>query len=64
MPMMWLASGLLVHWILGLPFWEAMLVGAAITPTDPIVSTAMVTGVVAEKNLPDRIQQNWVPMMG
>nr|WP_228035135.1 cation:proton antiporter [Oculatella sp. LEGE 06141] len=56
MPMMWVASGLLVYWILGLPFWEAMLVGAAITPTDPIVSTAIVTGVVAEENLPDRIR--------
>jgi len=56
MPMMWVASGLLVYWILGLPFWEAMLVGAAITPTDPIVSTAIVTGVVAEENLPERIR--------
>lgn len=54
MPIMWVASGLLVHWILGLPFWEAMLVGATITPTDPIVSTAIVTGVVAKDNLPDR----------
>lgn len=56
MPLMWIASGLLVYWILGLPFWEAMLVGAAITPTDPIVSNSIVTGVVAEENLPDRIQ--------
>ncbi len=56
MPMMWVISGLLVYWILKIPFWEAMLVGAAITPTDPIVSTSIVTGVVAEDNLPARLR--------
>jgi hypothetical protein len=56
MPLMWIASGLLVYWILRIPFWEAMLVGAAITPTDPIVSNSIVTGVVAEDNLPHRIR--------
>lgn len=56
MPLMWIASGLLVYWILRIPFWEAMLVGAAITPTDPIVSNSIVTGVVAEENLPDRVR--------
>jgi NhaP-type Na+/H+ or K+/H+ antiporter len=56
MPLMWLSSGLLVYLILDLPFWEAMLVGAAITPTDPIVATSIVTGVVAEDNLPGRLR--------
>lgn len=56
MPMMWIASGLLVYRILNLPFWEAMMIGAAITPTDPIVSTSIVTGVVAEQNLPGRLR--------
>ncbi len=56
MPLMWVVSGLLVYWILKVPFWEAMLVGAAITPTDPIVSTSIVTGVVAEDYLPKRIR--------
>lgn len=56
MPIMWVVSGLLVYWILKIPFWEAMLVGAAITPTDPIVSTSIVTGVVAEDDLPKRIR--------
>ncbi|MGQ4647871.1 cation:proton antiporter domain-containing protein [Lyngbya aestuarii] len=56
MPLMWVASGLLVYWILKIPFWEAMLVGGAITPTDPIVSTSIVTGVVAEDNLPRRLR--------
>lgn len=56
MPLMWLTSGLLIYAILGLPFWEAMLVGAVITPTDPIVSTSIVTGVVAHQNLPGRLR--------
>ena len=56
MPIMWVVSGLLVYWILNLPFWEAMVIGAAITPTDPIVATSIVTGVVAEENLPERLR--------
>jgi len=56
MPLMWLVSGLLVYLILGLPFWVAMLVGAVITPTDPVVSTSVVTGKVAEQYLPERIR--------
>lgn len=56
MPLMWLVSGLLVYWILGLPFWVAMLVGAVLTPNDPVVSTAVVTGKVAERYLPERVR--------
>ena len=56
MPMMWAIGGLLIYWILNLPFWSAMVIGAAITPTDPIVSTSIVTGVVAEENLPERLR--------
>lgn len=56
MPLMWLTSGLLIYVIVGLPWWQAMLIGAAITPTDPIVSTSIATGKVAEANLPDRLR--------
>ncbi len=56
MPFMWLASGILVYLILGLPFLAALLVGAVITPTDPVVSSTIVTGQVAEKNLPARLR--------
>ena len=57
MPLMWLSSGLLVYLLLGLPFWIAMLVGAVVTPTDPIIATSIVTGVVAKDNLPERLRQ-------
>lgn len=56
MVLMWLVSGLLVFVLLGLPFWVAMLVGAVITPTDPVVASSVVTGGVAERNLPARLR--------
>lgn len=56
MVLMWLTSGLLVYLILGLPFWVAMLVGAVVTPTDPVVASTIVTGDLAEKSLPARIR--------
>jgi sodium/hydrogen antiporter len=56
MPLMWAISTLLLHWILGLPFWLAALIGAAITPTDPISASPVVTGEVAEQNIPARVR--------
>jgi NhaP-type Na+/H+ or K+/H+ antiporter len=56
MPLMWLTSGLLVYLILGLPLLVALLVGAVVTPTDPVISSTIVTGELAEKNLPDRVR--------
>ncbi|MEQ9236069.1 cation:proton antiporter domain-containing protein [Coleofasciculus sp. E2-BRE-01] len=56
MPLMWLSSGLLVWWVLGLPFGVAMVIGAVVTPTDPVVSTDIVTGVIAEENIPGRLR--------
>lgn len=56
MPFMWLSSGLLAYLVLGLPFWVAMLVGAVVTPTDPVVASSIVQGKVAEENLPVRIR--------
>jgi sodium/hydrogen antiporter len=53
---MWLAASLLAMWILGLPFWMAALLGAVVTPTDPVIASAIVTGPFAEKNLPDALR--------
>jgi NhaP-type Na+/H+ or K+/H+ antiporter len=58
-----LGPGMLVMWgvgaglaglILGLPFWLALLVGAVVTPTDPVVASSIVTGPLAEDRLSDR----------
>jgi NhaP-type Na+/H+ or K+/H+ antiporter len=56
MTFMWLASGLVVWLVLGLPFWLAMLVGAVVTPTDPVLSSTIVTGNMAEEKLPARLR--------
>ncbi|MDQ4000049.1 MAG: cation:proton antiporter, partial [Actinomycetota bacterium] len=56
MPLMWLSGGLLAYLILGLSFPGAMLVGAVVTPTDPVVASSIVTGEVAERNLPERLR--------
>ena len=49
-------SGLLVYVLLGVPFWIAMLVGAILTPTDPVLASTIVQGETAEQNIPDRLK--------
>jgi sodium/hydrogen antiporter len=56
MPIMWAISTVLVYLILGLPFWMAAVIGAIITPTDPVAATPIVTGTLAEKNVPERLR--------
>ncbi|MBJ6125663.1 cation:proton antiporter [Microvirga splendida] len=56
MLLMWAISTVLVYLILGLPFWLAALIGAIVTPTDPVASSPIVTGSVAEENIPDRLR--------
>ena len=56
MLMMWAISAALVFFVLGLPFWLALLIGAIITPTDPVAASPVVTGDVAERNIPERVR--------
>ena len=56
MVVMWAISTLLVYLILDLPFWLAALIGAIVTPTDPIAASPIVTGSVAEQNIPERLR--------
>jgi NhaP-type Na+/H+ or K+/H+ antiporter len=56
MPLMWLAAGLAIHLVLGLPLLVALLVGAIVTPTDPVVATSVVTGPLARARVPPRIR--------
>jgi sodium/hydrogen antiporter len=56
MLLMWAVSTAAVYAILGLPFWMAALIGAIVTPTDPIACAPIVTGPVAEQNLPERLR--------
>jgi NhaP-type Na+/H+ or K+/H+ antiporter len=56
MPVMWIASGLAVWFVLGLPFWVAMLVGAVVTSTDPVAASSIVTGGIAKRNIAGRVR--------
>ena len=56
MPLMWAASTAVVYAALGVDLWLAALIGAIITATDPIAAAPVVTGPVAEENLPDRVR--------
>lgn len=56
MVLMWLASGLITYWLLPVPFWVAMLIGAVVTPTDPVLASSIVVGGTAEQYIPERIR--------
>ena len=49
---MWLLTSLGAWLVLDLPLWVALLLGAILTPTDPVVASSLVTGRLAEANLP------------
>lgn len=53
---MWVISALLAHLLLGLPFWLAVLLGAVVTPTDPVLAGSILTGDLAEKTIPERLR--------
>ncbi|WP_026552824.1 cation:proton antiporter [Arthrobacter sp. H20] len=55
--MLIVATGVL-WWGLGLPFLVALLLGAILTPTDPVVTTPIVTGVLAEQRVSERVRHN------
>lgn len=52
MVLMWLVSGALCWLFLGGGIWMAMLIGACLTPTDPILASSIVSGGFARQNLP------------
>jgi NhaP-type Na+/H+ or K+/H+ antiporter len=56
MPIMWLVASSILHLLLGIDWTLSLLVGSVITPTDPIVATAIVTGKSAEENLPSNLR--------
>ena len=49
---MWLVTSLGAWLLLDVEAWVALLIGAILTPTDPVVASALVTGTMAEANLP------------
>jgi NhaP-type Na+/H+ or K+/H+ antiporter len=56
MAFMWIMNSLLIYWILEFSFIIALLVGAIMTPTDPILSASILSGRLAENNLPEELR--------
>ncbi len=56
MVLMWASTAALVLLVTRLAPLVAVLVGAIATPTDPVIAASIVTGSVAEKNLPARMR--------
>lgn len=54
---MWLVSGLVVVALADVTLWAALLVGAIVTPTDPVLAGTIVTGSVAEEYIPGPVRQ-------
>lgn len=57
MPVMAAVSAGLGSAVAGLPLAAALLFGAAICPTDPVLASSVVTGKLAERDLPARDRQ-------
>ena len=53
---MWAASSVLVYWLTGVGFGVAVLIGAIVTPTDPVLAATIVTGKFAANHLPPRVR--------
>lgn len=56
MVLMWLSSSLLVFLVLGESLLTALLVGAVLTPTDPVIAAGVASGRFARQHLPSRIR--------
>jgi NhaP-type Na+/H+ or K+/H+ antiporter len=59
MPLMWVGSSVLTYLFLDLSLVIAFLVGAIITPTDPVVASSIVTSTLAKEQVPDRVR-SWI----
>jgi hypothetical protein len=56
MCLMWGATTLLMHWVLSTGWTLALLLGAMATPTDPVLATTILTGPLAERDIPGRLR--------
>ena len=56
MPLMWMASSLFAWAMLGLPVLYALLIGAVLSPTDPVLADSIVTGAAAARMVPARMR--------
>lgn len=53
---MWIASSVIIYFVLHVGFWISLLIGAVITPTDPVLAGSIVTGTFAKHVVPEHIR--------
>ncbi len=56
MPLIWLIGSVLTLWFLPVSLLMALLIGAVVSPTDPVIAATVVSGKLAEKSLPERVR--------
>lgn len=54
LPLSWITAGGLAIALLGLPILPALLLGAMLAPTDPVLASSVVDGGQAERAVPER----------
>ncbi|KAJ1722414.1 hypothetical protein LPJ53_003173 [Coemansia erecta] len=64
MTLTWLVSAAIIKFVFVLPFLQALAIGACVTPTDPVLAYAIVTGRFAESRLPRRLRTMLVAESG
>lgn len=55
---MWFMTALGAYLLLSIPLWMAVLIGAILTPTDPVVASTLVTGGMAKANLTPTVRRS------
>ncbi|MCW4385651.1 cation:proton antiporter [Salinibacterium sp. SYSU T00001] len=58
MVLMFIVATGVLWWGLAAPFLVALAVGAIVTPTDPVVTTPIVTGSLAQQKVTERVRHN------
>lgn len=58
MLLMWLSSAAIFYWLLEFSIPQCLLLGAIVTPTDPVVASTIVTGKKAVKYLPQYVRNS------
>ena len=56
LPLMWLTGAAFTWLAFGGALLPALLIGAIVAPTDPVVAASIVTGRVADAKVPDRVR--------
>jgi len=56
MPAMFLSSAIIIHFIAGVEWPLSLLIGACVTPTDPVLAGTIITGKKAEEILPQKMR--------